>query len=143
MLFKKKQADPLSKKLMNLAVGSSPVNFKKTYSQRDLIAKESAIGRHLFGPIPKGNQREFFCLDENTWIWYESWTDIQTNKRLECTTRYEIHPDRILKIQDGQPYQDVTGQELRNLMIAVRQYLLRTSKEVYATPYVDAPAPLQ
>ncbi|HEV2412797.1 MAG TPA: hypothetical protein VGS28_03255 [Candidatus Saccharimonadales bacterium] len=138
---KQRKDNQLSNKLLSMAVGTvSGSNLKRALTQRDLIAKESEIGRHLFGPIPKGHTREFFCLDEYTWIWYESWTDTRTGKRQECTTRYEIHPNVILKIQDGQPYQEVTDQELHNLAHAIRQYTLRVARDVYKRPFAEAVA---
>ena len=47
----------------------------KPLSERELITLESEIGSQLFGPIPEGHRREFFCLDEKTWIWHEEWLD--------------------------------------------------------------------
>ena len=44
---------------------------------RELIRREAAIGGTLFGSLPKGGQRQFFCLDEHSWIWYEEWKDSQ------------------------------------------------------------------
>ena len=44
-------------------------------NERDLLRQESKIGANLFGPIPKGHRRDFFCLDEATWIWHEEWKD--------------------------------------------------------------------
>jgi hypothetical protein len=120
-----------TRKLLKLAMGTSPSQMKRGVSERELISQESKIGRQLFGPIPKGHTREFFCLDKTTWIWHESWVDPRNGRRAECTTRYEIHPHCVLKIQDGQPYKEVTGQELYNLTLACRQYYLRTSSEVY------------
>ena len=125
-------------KLLKLAVGTTPAQLKRGVSDRQLIAAESKIGSQLFGPLQKGGKREFFCLDEHTWIWYESWTDPTTGRKQECTTRYEVHPHCVLKIQDGQPYKEVTGMELYNLAVATRQYLLRVSNEVYSQPLAHA-----
>lgn len=138
MIFKRQKDNRLTKKLLKLAVGSTPAQIKKGFSERELISRESKIGRELFGQIPKGHSREFFCLDERTLIWYESWLDAYTGRRQEVTTRYEVHPHCILKVQDGQPYKEVTGQELQNLMVAVRQYVLRVSNDVYNHPLTEA-----
>ena len=137
MIFKRHKENRFSKKLLKLAVGSSPAQLKKGLSERDLLAEESKIGRQLFGPVPKGHSREFFFLDRNTIIWYEGWVDQRTGRRQEVTTRYEIHPHCVLKIQDGQPYHEVTGQELYNLMVAVRHYTLRVADEVYHRPLTE------
>ena len=45
----------------------------KQLTERDLIRLESEIGAQLFGPLPKGRRREFFCLDASTWIWHEEY----------------------------------------------------------------------
>ncbi len=108
----------------------------KKYSERDLLRMESAIGRQLFGPIPAGHQREFFCLDARTWIWYESWYDPTTKKRQEHTTRYEVHSNGIIKIQEGQPYVVLEGQELKNLEMAVKIYHERVMRDVYNRNHV-------
>jgi hypothetical protein len=103
---------------------------RRNLTRRDLIRMESKIGAQLFGTIPVGHRREFFYLDNNTWVWYEEWTD-NTGKQRELTTRYEIHQNGVLKVQDGQPYAVVEGDELRNLYTAIRLYYERTSREIY------------
>ena len=99
-------------------------------SERKLLQLESAIGRELFGPIPKGHQREFFCLDEKTCIWYESYKD-ESGKEVESTTRYEVHGDKILKAQGGARYSYIEGEELKNLKLAVDMYYERVMRSVY------------
>ena len=133
-MIKRRKDRRFTQKLLKLAVGTTPAQMKRGVSERQLISEESKIGRQLFGPIPKGTHREFFCLDENTWIWYESWIEPNSGRRLDCTTRYEIHPTCVLKIQDSQPYKEVTGQELYNLTYAVDQYMRRVAHEVYHHP---------
>lgn len=111
------------------------------YTERDLLRMESAIGRELFGPVPEGHQREFFCLDNRTWIWYENWTDPVSHKHQESTTRYEIHANGIIKIQEDEPYKVLEGQELKNLQSAVKIYYSRVMGEIYGQPNKDiAPA---
>lgn len=114
--------EPASRPIKNGARGK--------VTNRDLIRMESKIGAQLFGAIPKGHRREFFCLDEHTWIWYEEWTDAQ-GKMQNVTTRYEIHPNGILKVQDGQPYQIVEGDELHNFATATRLYREQVIRGVY------------
>jgi len=75
----------------------------------------------LFGPVSKGGRREFFCLDEHTWVWHEEWTDSKKVHHTR-TTRYDIRPHGIFKAQDGQPYQPVTQEEAYHLYAAARQY---------------------
>ncbi len=97
---------------------------------RNLMRHEAQIGGKLFGPIPKGHRREFFCLDEHTWIWHEEWIDTTGKKQIR-TTRYDVRPQGVLKAQDGQPYRYVNEQEAQHLRDAVNLYLERVQKEIY------------
>ncbi len=122
---------------MSLLVGEQPkrhVTNKprplKTLTDRQLIKLESEIGRTLFGEIPKGHTREFFCLDDDTWIWHEKWRENGHDK--EQTVRYEIHPNGILKVENsGKNYNMLKGQELMNLEVATRMYHERVMRELY------------
>lgn len=89
--------------------------------QRALIHREAKIGSELFGPIPKGHRREFFCLDERTWVWHEEWTDAKGVRRV-MTTRYDVRPDRILKSQGHMSYHALSPEEEKNFFRAVRLY---------------------
>jgi hypothetical protein len=99
-------------------------------TDRDLLKQESKIGATLFGPVPKGHNREFFCLDESTWIWHEEWKDEKGVAR-QATVRYEIHPKGVLKVSEGPRYQFIEGQELHNFAQATRLYYEQTAREVY------------
>lgn len=113
--------------------------FKK-YTERDLINLESEIGSALFGPVPKGHRREFFCLDKTTWIWHEEWLDkddLQT-----ATTRYEVQEKGILKVQSGPRYSYLEGEELANFAAAVTLYYEKVAREVYKID-PDSGLPLQ
>lgn len=96
--------------------------------ERELLSLESEIGGQLFGPVPKGHRREFFCLDQHTWVWHEEWID-KGGKRQMITTRYEVRPNGVLKIQDGQAYQRLSEPEARNLYWAVRMYRQQVGAE--------------
>lgn len=122
----------LIRKALSLITGA-PVDDKRplrSLSERELIEMESEIGRELFGPIPSGHRREFFCLDDHTWIWYEEWKDEQGRPQ-SSTTRYEVQSTGILKAQDGHTYRYIEGQELRNLMVAARLYYEQTMRQIY------------
>ena len=103
---------------------------QKSRLYRELIAREARIGSELFGPIPRGARREFFCLNEYTWVWHEEWTDDKGIRRA-VTTRYDVRPDRVLKAQDGQPYRYVGADEARHLCQAVKLYNERVQAELY------------
>ncbi|MDB5165768.1 MAG: hypothetical protein JWM00_658 [Candidatus Saccharibacteria bacterium] len=103
----------------------------KALTERELIQLESEIGAELFGPIPAGNRREFFCLDAITWIWYEESTDVETGKQKSTTTRYEIHDNGILKAQEGAQYSFLEGDELKNLSLAIQMYYEQVARKIY------------
>src|SRR4051812_44486091 len=94
---------------------------KRTRQYREVIRRAAKMGGELFGPIPKGVRREFFCLDRKTWIWHEEWTD-EKGVRHIMTTRYDIRPNGVLKAQDGQPYRYVEFEEARRLCRAAKIY---------------------
>jgi hypothetical protein len=103
---------------------------RRAQRYRDLIRKEAKIGGELFGPIPSGGRREFFCLDEHTWVWHEEWID-KDGKRRSVTTRYDVKPTGTLKAQDGHPYQPLGHQEARHFYQAVKIYNERVQLELY------------
>ncbi|HPQ82537.1 MAG TPA: hypothetical protein PL191_02230 [Candidatus Saccharimonas sp.] len=102
----------------------------RTLTERELLTLESEIGGQLFGPVPDGYRREFFCLDRDTWIWYEEGVD-KDNKKQTTTIRYEVSPTQVLKIQEGGRYSYVEGDELRNFGLAVRLYYEQVARKVY------------
>lgn len=99
-------------------------------SERQLIQAESEIGQTLFGPVPKGSRREFFCLNDHTWIWHEEWLASDGKKNLR-TTRYEVRDKEVIKVQDGEKRTYVTGAELQNLMQATTLYHDRVARGIY------------
>ncbi len=103
---------------------------KRTAIYRSLMRREAEIGGTLFGPVPKGGRREFFCLDETTWIWHEEWTGVGGQKNIR-NTRYDFRPTGILKAQNGQGYQMVSLEEARHLETAIKTYIARVKKEIY------------
>lgn len=89
--------------------------------EKALLQYEAKTGGQLFGPLPKGHYRDFFCLDYYTWIWYEEWPD-QNGKRQSVTTKYVLQPSNVLKSQNGHPYQRLSRDEANNLYKAVGLY---------------------
>lgn len=131
----------LLKKALNLIVGDSQAaetalvmpkkHLFRKFTERELIQLESEIGAKLFGPVPVGHRREFFCLDKDTWIWYEQGKDVATGKVTESTTRYEIHENGILKVQEGARYSFIEGAELDNLVVATQLYYEQVARSIY------------
>lgn len=118
------------KKVLELITGTPKQHRSVLLTKRQLLELESKIGRQLFGPIPAEHSRDFFCLDEKTWVWHEEWRDID-NKLQTSTIRYEVQPGGILKVQPGHVYKYIEGEELKNLAIAVRLYYERCSRRIY------------
>lgn len=118
----------LKKLLLNVKAQRQQERRAELY--RNFLRHEAQIGGSLFGPLAKGNRREFFCLDEHTWIWHEEFTD-QTGHRQIKTTRYDVRPHGILKAQDGHPYQPVVGEEADRLVQAAKLYVQRVKSEIY------------
>jgi hypothetical protein len=120
------------KKLLALGGIESEEN-RREQLYRDLLRHEAKIGGTLFGPLPSNVHREFFCLDQHTWVWYEKWVD-ETGEQHTRTTKYSVRPNGIVKAHDGQHYQRVTDQEALRLLDAARSYQARVNSEIYATP---------
>lgn len=97
---------------------------------RNLIRHEARIGGELFGPVRPGGRREFFCLDERTWVWHEEWID-RNGSRQTKTTRYDVRPNSILKSQNGH-YQEVGKEEADRLVETAKLYQQRVRAEIYS-----------
>ena len=103
----------------------------KKFTERELIQLESEIGATIFGEKPGHvTRREFFNLDKDTWIWYEEIVD-KDGKKQELTTRYEVQPKGILKVQPNYRYSYLEGDELQNFVLAVKEYYERVSRDLY------------
>lgn len=96
--------------------------------EQSLIRMEAKIGGEIFGAVPKGHRRDFFCLDRHTWIWHEEWKDAK-GKTNAITTRYNVRPNGVLKSQNNQPYQPLSFTEARNLYKSTELYRNRVSAE--------------
>ncbi len=96
---------------------------------RNIIRYEAKVGGKLFGPVDKNRRREFFCLDRNTWVWHEEWSD-ERARHQSVTTRYDVRPNGIFKIQGDQPHRRLTSDELTNFYQAVNLYYDRVSNEL-------------
>ncbi len=95
---------------------------------RSLMHWEAKVGGELFGQVPKGTRREFFCLDDRTWVWHEEWTDSDGHHAL--TTRYDVRPKGILKSQGTAEYQEVGYDEAKNLYKAILLYRQKVLPEL-------------
>ncbi len=109
---------------------------KEAKLYRNLMRHEARLGGTVFGPIPKGIRREFFCLDEHTWVWHEEWTT-DSGEHKVVTTRYDVRPSGLLKSQNGSHYQKVSNQEALRLLNAARLYQQKINKDIYSLAYID------
>ncbi len=103
---------------------------RKDELYRKLVRYEAQIGASVFGKVPNGHRREFFCLDEHSWVWHEEWIDHSGNNQ-SMTTRYDVRPDGIVKVQNGQ-YRSVSKAEAKRLQMAVHAYEQKVMSELYA-----------
>lgn len=93
--------------------------------ERDLIRKESEIGRQLFGPIPHGTKRDFFRLDTHTWVWREE------NAKGTRTTRYVVQGKTLVKSVNSGHFERVSDEESQYLLRAAKLYVQRVNSELY------------
>lgn len=105
--------------------------YKLASKERELIRKEAQVGGSVFGQVPKGHRRDFFCLDRSTWVWFEEWYDVNTKTNKTMQVRYEFQDRGVLKTVDGVHLGFVEGQELTRLLEAIRSYHDKVAKEVY------------
>lgn len=128
-------------KMMNTALHSSATPMlpqlaaqKKLTKLRQLMRRESQIGATLFGPVPAGHQRDFFCLDERTWVWAERWFDAHERVEKSMQVQYEFQSRGVLKRVDGVAVGFVKGSELARLLEAIYTYHHRVKQEIYQQP---------
>lgn len=93
------------------------------------IKAEAKLGGKLFGPVPAGTVREFFCLDDKTWVWHEEWLDGGVRKMQ--TVHYNVGPEIILKRVNGGDQQSLSPQEVDNLLRAAELYRQYVVPAVY------------
>jgi len=96
---------------------------------RRAIRETAKVGGRVFGPIPTGTRREFFCLDERTWVWHEEWKG-ENGKQHIRTTRYDIRPQGFFKAQNNQPYQPLTLHEAQNFLAAINRFAEMVNAEM-------------
>ncbi|HEY5267515.1 MAG TPA: hypothetical protein VII94_00020, partial [Candidatus Saccharimonadales bacterium] len=81
------------------------------------------------GMVPGNVSRSFFCLDEHTWVYHQDTTSSNGSVKSNII-RYEVQPDRIVKVIDGNRYL-LSASELRNFHKATKSYQLRVLNELY------------
>lgn len=99
--------------------------------RQELLRKERNVTKDIFGALPQGTKRDFFCVDEHTWIWYEEWTD-ENGERKHMTSRYDVQTTGITKSMNGGPYKRISAQEARTFREATASYVSKVKKRLYA-----------
>lgn len=100
--------------------------------EKEYIAREAMVGARVHGPIPSGHDREFYCLDEHTWVWHETWKD--QNGLQGFTVHYEVTGSNILKRVNQGSYTRLEGDELLRFDKAVKAYHKEVLQHVYGSP---------
>lgn len=98
-----------------------------------LIEKEAALGGDLFGSSDNDCRRQFFCLDEHTWIWHETRTDKATGAQRFTILRYDISSaGQVYKKQNnGIDWQPLGFKETENFKQAVEAYRYSVLRRLY------------
>lgn len=117
------------KKLLNGLVARRLAE-RRAELYRNLIRHEARLGGQLFGELPSGGRREFFCLDEHSWVWHEEWSDTAGRQHIQ-TTRYDFWPGSIVKLQNGK-FGPVGFEEAKHLARAIDLYHKRVRRDLYA-----------
>ncbi len=104
----------------------------KTMAQieAEYLAEEAAIGGTLFGTLPEGVARLFYCKDPSTWVWQEAWTD-NAGRPQTLTTSYHLSENAIFKNQANLPAQLLNEAEIQNFAKAVEWYHRLVMRNVY------------
>lgn len=108
--------------------------YKQAMRRRALIHQEAQIGGTLLGEVPAGHHREFFNLDQYTWVWSEQWKDTATKQPQRLFVQYDLRPSGVLKTVNGVKRGYLEGQELSHFAQAMDNYTARVAHEVYGQP---------
>lgn len=122
----------ISQKITELRLAKSKASTNPNLNQHYLLQSESRLGSVIFGAIKPSEDRSFFCLDHDTWIWYESWFDQISRVQRKQTVRYEIHPTAgVMRVREGADYAYIEDLELNNFLNAVRVYYKLVKENIY------------
>lgn len=89
----------------------------------NLLLMEAVLGGQMFGPTSDDTKRLFFVKDNRTVIWQEN----------EVTTEYKLEPSKILKRQSGHSLEELSLNEARRLLTALRWHRHTVKKHLYQT----------
>jgi hypothetical protein len=115
--------------LLTVPTKKQSLEQRRAEAYKALVHWGGQVGGELFGPLQPGGRREFFCLDERTWVWHEEWTD-KSGQRHIVTTRYDVRTNGVFKSQGTSAYQLLSAEEARNLYNAITLYYQRVMPEL-------------
>lgn len=96
-----------------------------------LLQREGVLGGRIFGPLRNDQERSFFCLNENSWIWHESRFNRATRQTEKQAIHYEVQAQGITKlVQNGEAIL-LEGGEFKNFFDAVVVYLRIVERQIY------------
>jgi hypothetical protein len=108
---------------------------KKVLSEKDaeivsklrtsLLKIEARVGAKIFGGTDGVYRREFYCLDNHTWVFKQA--DQEGNK---LTTYFDVRPSGVFKLKGGS-YCKLESVELHRFVEAVKIYQQKVMQEIY------------
>ena len=136
-------------KFLEFVMGVDPAVFKmikndqlsltkkpKTKDQRlnELIAREAEIGGAIFGAEQADEDRKFYCLDERTWVYQNTYRDLTDGKQKTMVIRYELHQNGVMKIINSKNHSMVDDEEAERLIKAIKLYYKYVMEKIYNKP---------
>lgn len=133
-------------KFLEFVMGVDPAVFKmvkndqlslskkpKTKDQRlnQLIEREAEIGGAIFGAEQSDEDRKFYCLDERTWVYQNTYKDLVDGKEKTMIIRYELHPNGVMKIVNSKNHSMVDDEEAERLIKAIKLYYKYVMEKIY------------
>lgn len=118
----------MNKEIIDLraqASGGSPE------TQQQFLQKEGVLGGRIFGEPRPDQERTFFCLSENTWIWSDNWFNREERQTTRQTVRYEVQKQGVTKIAQNMSPIFIEGDEFKNFFNAVTVYHRLVKRQVY------------
>ena len=89
---------------------------------KTILKHEARLGAKIFSG-KAGVEREFYCLDENTWVWHEG----------PSTVFYKVNPASVYRSNDGVNYRAASRTEAKRLFEAAKIYQKIIQTKVYSS----------
>jgi hypothetical protein len=86
-----------------------------------ILRHESKLGAKIFKKSKDSMNREFYCLNETTWVWRQG----------AETVFYKVNPTNVYKSNDGVNYRLASKKEASHLYKAAKVYRNLVSEKIY------------